>query len=474
VSALARQLLVPPESKRPKAGDKVRSLLAKLDKQDRQALERVLADPKVPTNFIVTILRGRGPSHLPQRDRPLPGLAVSDLAAALSAPPATSRVVEEKLCEQCRRPFLPLNKVHKFCKQQCRWDHAAMRTAEESRRRDETGFAWDPVRPAHIVKVTVPKQRKFHSVPLVKGWLTAAILPDQQFGYRRYLDTGELDPFHDPRAIEIAEKIVEAERPNKTVMLGDINDLPTYGRYTQEPEFVGGVQPGCDRASVHVATVSEASDETILLEGNHDLRIQKHALDNALASAGLRRARRSPGEYPILTMPFILGIDEMKNVRWVGGYPSGAHYVNENLATIHGRVTGQNLAQKTINRERVTTVFGHVHQFVDDVDTFNVHGRPIFVRAYSPGCLCRIDGAVPSVKSGRDPFARPAESWENWQQGMLIVRYLPGNDRFVFEDVRIYEGWAMHRGQEFTSEKDVRDPEYHLLPDEQRRLRKSA
>lgn len=375
-----------------------------------------------------------------------------------------SEPIAEIPCKQCGKLFVPKNKYNTFHTERCRWDHRNQRSKEESVRRTETGFAWDPIRPAAKITVKVPKKRDLSGFRVSLGWKTAAIIPDTQFGHRRFLDTGDLDPFHDPRAIDIIEQVIEAERPDVTVLLGDVVDLPTYGRFRQEPEFIGGVQPGIDRASVHIETVSELSNETHILKGNHDIRIENYSMDNALASAGLRRARRRPDEFPVLTMEFLLGTSEMKNVTWHGGYPAGAYYINDNLATIHGRITGKNLAEKVINTERKCVIFGHVHSYVDGISTFNDRDRPIFVRAHSPGCACRIDGAVPSTRSGRDPFGRPARSWEDWQQGMSIVRYLEGDGRFTIEHIPIFEGWSMHRGAEFTSDKAVNDPELELIP----------
>lgn len=363
-------------------------------------------------------------------------------------------------CKQCGKPFTPTSKVNVYHDRQCQLDARANRTKQESVKREETGFAWEILRQAPAVKVVPPKASKIQG--LMKGWKTACVLPDQQFGYRRFIDDGTLDPFHDPRAIEIAEMVVEAERPDLTVLLGDINDLPTYGRFQQEPEFVAGVQPGLDRASAHIATVAEMSGMTKCMKGNHDIRIENHGINNAMASVGLRRARRHQGEYPVLTMEFMLGISEMNNVEMIGGYPSGAYYINDNLACIHGRVTGENLVKKVINTERVSVMFGHVHSYVDGIQTFNSHGKPLFIRAHSPGCLSRIDGAVPSTKSGRDPFGRPIKSWENWSQGLTVVRYQEGNGKFVFEHIPIFEGWAQHRGADFVSKKAVNDPELAL------------
>lgn len=389
--------------------------------------------------------------------------------AVLRANEREERPESEKVrCGQCEREFIPKSRVNIYCNKQCSLDHAAGRSAEESRRRRETGFAWDPIRPAPVVRPKVPKvhaYQKLTSFGVAKGWKTALLIPDQQFGYRRNVHTGVLDPFHDPRAIEIVEMIAEAERPDIAVMLGDVNDLPNYGRFRQEPAFVGGVQPGLDRASVHVANISELVDETRIIKGNHDERIENHTMDNALASHGLRRARRRPNEFPVLTVEFLLGTEEMKNVTWVQGYPAGATYLNDNFACIHGRATGKSLVEKVINSERVSVAHGHTHGYYDGVYTFNHRGKPLFVRAHSPGCVCRIDGAVPSSKGGVDVFGRPVKSWENWQQGCTIVRYLEdGSREEKLEHIEIREGWAMHRGQEFVSLKAVDDPELELLP----------
>ena len=356
-----------------------------------------------------------------------------------------------KPCLQCKRQFTPKSKVNVYCSVTCRWDASNGRQRSESVARLETGFAWPVIEPAKPHKVVAPVRKK---APTVGKWKTAVILPDQQFGYRVDLD-GTFQPFHDPRAIEVAEMIVEAERPDLTVMLGDLNDMPAHGKYRQEPSFIPGTQRGLDRAAEHVATVAALSGETRIIQGNHDARLENSILDNALASAGLRRARRTPGEYPVLTIPYLLGIDDMPNVKWIGGYPSGATYINENLAAIHGRVTGNNLADKVLASERVSVVMGHIHRIFDGMMTRNYRNGPKFTRAFSPGCLCRIDGAVPSMKSGNDPWLKPAKSWEDWQQGVAIVRYEEGDGRFCVEMVPIFEGWARHQGADFTSTKDV-------------------
>lgn len=381
---------------------------------------------------------------------------MTDLADKLEKGPAPR---EQVPCAQCGRLFTPVNRVHKYHDRQCRLDADAGRSAEESRRRAETGFAWPVVDRAPAVKVTVPKRK----APALGGkWATCVVLPDQQFGYRITLD-GVASPFHDPRAIEIAEAICEAERPDDAVMLGDVNDLASFGKYRQEPSAVPATQRGIDRAAVHVAVVAALVRRLRILAGNHDIRIENLALDNALASAGLRRARRRPGEYPVLTMPYMLGLEDLPNVEWVGGWPAGATYINAGLAAIHGRTATKQFVEKLLAEERVSVVQGHVHRYALGMRTRNDKREPHFTTAWSPGCLCRIDGAVPSYKSGLDPWLEPPRSWEDWQQGLSVVRYERDGDRFAVEDVRIVEGEAVHRGQLFTSAKAVDDPEPELF-----------
>jgi hypothetical protein len=351
-----------------------------------------------------------------------------------------------KHCEQCGRPFAPASASHRYCEQQCRNDAASGREKAETLRRRETGFAWPPVSHAKPVTVKVP-QRK---APKVVGkWKTAVILPDPQIGFWRDLYDGSLTPFHDERAMSIALQVVEAERPDLTVWLGDVCDFASFGRYRQEAGFALTVQPTIDTAHAWVAMTTELSKETRFLEGNHDARIHTAMVDNVQAAAGIRRAKSGPHEWPAMSLPSLLRLDEI-NCKYVGGYPSVASYLNDGLAAVHGRFHGSRAMQQNLDREQVSVIQGHTHHTQKEARTRNLRDRPTFAFAYSPGCLCRIDGAVPSRNSGIDAFGKPRRSWEDWQQGLAVVRY-DDRDRHAYEPIDIMEGWAMHRGQEFTA-----------------------
>jgi hypothetical protein len=71
--------------------------------------------------------------------------------------------------------------------------------------------------------------------------------------------------------------------------------------------------------------------------------------------------------------------------------------------------------------------------------------------ATSAGCLCRIDGVVPSTKGGMDVRGAPVPNAEDWQQGFHLVHFKPGDGPFAVERVQILNGWAMFRGKEYRA-----------------------
>lgn len=319
----------------------------------------------------------------------------------------------------------------------------------------ETGPKWPVVQTAKPVTVRVPKRRG----PLLVGtWKTLAFLPDEQIGFRR-LPSGELDPFHDPNAIDIALQAVEAERPDIIVHAGDLNDFAQFGRHRQEPGFAMTVQPAIQYAYEYLARLSEITRDHRVISGNHDIRLQNYIIDNAIFAFGLKRASSGvPDKWPVMSIQNLLRFEEL-GIEYVGSYPSGATYINDNLAAIHGARIGNKMrtaAQIVVEDERVSILHGHTHKRALAAKTRNTRGSGKQSLAYSPGCLCRIDGSVPSTKGQIDANGVPVRSWEDWQQGLAIIRYEEGDGRFALEEIPIFEqkdgtSWAMHRGQEFVS-----------------------
>lgn len=307
------------------------------------------------------------------------------------------------------------------------------------------------IKPATVTK---PKKKD--------GWKLAALLPDTQIGYRVYED-GSVIEFHDEKAIEIAMQIVayanEQFGVETIVNLGDTIDLPAQSRHHQEIAFQNStnlaIQRGYEYLAQQRATVPDA--EIVFLEGNHDCRIYKYLAENAPAVVNMRRAvdeAVSEPSWPVNSLPHLLRMDEL-GIVYASGYPAGEYWLNENLRCIHGDRVNSNgsTAMKYINsNHHVSVVYGHIHRIEMLYHTNHTSTGPARNAAFSPGCLCRVDGSVPSVKGGVTPNEKPVKYWENWQQGIGFAWYKDSGE-FTLLSVPIIDDWAVFMGREFRAQE---------------------
>lgn len=308
----------------------------------------------------------------------------------------------------------------------------------------EDGPQWPVVQPAAPTVIRPTKAR-----PVSRDVTVTAILPDPQIGFRRLHD-GELIPTHDERAIDVALEICAAATPNVIVNLGDTLDLPEWSsKFLVKPEFVLTTQPTIDAAHRFLARQRAIcpTAQIFLLGGNHDKRIGDAITRNAMAALRLRRAE-APDDWPVLSIPHLLRLDDLE-VTYVGAYPAGRLPITSGsdrmtpLWAVHGEKLD---VVKVARSEHQSFVQGHIHRISLHTETREVNGKPETVMAFSPGCLCRVDGAVPSTKSGEDEMGRPVTRWENWQQGMALVTETPDGD-WTVEMIRIDDGRAIWRGR---------------------------
>jgi predicted phosphodiesterase len=316
------------------------------------------------------------------------------------------------------------------------------------------GPAWPVVQPAQPTVITPLPPRPRQAPSLVGGWEQAVILPDPQIGFREYEDS-PLDPFHDPSAIDCALEVLAALEHDagvqQVINLGDFLDLPAQGKYEQEASFQRTTQPAIDYGHYFLAQqrANAPAAKIVLLEGNHDRRMQRFIQANALSSFGLRRANM-PESWPVMSLPYLLRLDEL-DVEYMDGWPAASWWINEKLRAVHGdkvKSNGSTAAAYTNDMPHISTVFGHIHrQEIQSKTTFDRQGK-IKVMAISPGCLCRVDGSVPSVKGAVGIDGRPIQYFENWQQGLSVITYKPSG-AFHAELVHIDDGETMFRGQKF-------------------------
>jgi hypothetical protein len=200
------------------------------------------------------------------------------------------------------------------------------------------GPEWPVVQQAKPTVIKQPAKPK-KTPALIGGWKTAVILPDPQIGFRQF-EGEDLDPFHDEAAMSVALQILNAEQHesgvHQVVNLGDYIDLPAQGKYEQEAAFAFTTQHAIDRGSLFAAEQRAAAPNAkiIILEGNHDRRMQKFVQANALSAFGLRRAN-TPTSWPVMSMPYLLRLEDF-DVDYIDAYPAGMWWINDKLRAIHG------------------------------------------------------------------------------------------------------------------------------------------
>lgn len=314
----------------------------------------------------------------------------------------------------------------------------------------ENGPEWPVIQQGPSIKLPAPtvKSKK------ASTFKTDVIVPDMQIGYYTGRD-GQLEPTHDEKAIQVALAIIKDVQPERVVCVGDNLDLPEMGKYLTTPAYQRTTQAAIDRATTFCAQLRAVAPfaQVVWLAGNHEERMPKYLLMNAAAAYGLRKGN-TPDSWPVLSVPYLCRMDDFA-VEYRPGYPASDMWINEKLRVIHGdRVKSSgSTAHVYLNNEKTSVIYGHIHRIETAYKTREDFDGPRTIMAASPGCLARIDGAIPSTKGGVDLDGRPITRHENWQQGLGIVSYeSEGQHRFTYNVIPIYNGWALHNGKEYKAE----------------------
>jgi predicted phosphodiesterase len=285
------------------------------------------------------------------------------------------------------------------------------------------------------------------------GYETCVVLPDMQIGYFR-ARSGELEPTHDEEAIDIAFSIVKNLNPDLVVLVGDNLDFPEFGKYRLSSAYALTTQASIDRATVLCAQLRTVAPNAriVWLAGNHEERLVNFVLDNAKAAFGIKRGN-TPDSWPVLSIPYLCRFDDY-GVDYVPGYPAGQFWINQRLRVIHGTKVRSNgsTAHAYLNTEKSSVLYGHIHRREWAERSRDDFDGPKTIMAASPGTLARCDGTVPSTKGSIDLDGRPMTIVEDWQQGIGVVTYQPGEGNFFYEQIPFHNGTAFFRGKFYNAQ----------------------
>lgn len=285
---------------------------------------------------------------------------------------------------------------------------------------EDSSPLWPVVHPADPVSVVVPESDFNGAGKSRPGYQLSLKCADTQIGFRKFEDT--LEPFHDQQAMDLFTKVALHYQPDSIVILGDFLDLPSQGRFAQEAAFANTTQLALNAAHAWLATLRAACPDTIIIiiEGNHDARMQRFIETNALAAFGLKQANL-PDSWPVMSLPSLLRLDDL-NIQYVDAYPAATYWDNALTRNIHGTKAnskGSTTSQYVHELPHVNTWAGHTHRVEVTYRTvLGAYGEAVESYSANPGALCRTDGAVPSVNGSQHSNGTSAKIVEPWQQGL--------------------------------------------------------
>jgi len=283
------------------------------------------------------------------------------------------------------------------------------------------------------------------------------LIPDTQVGYRRSRRHGQqwLEPIHDRKAMDLAWTICEQTQPDKIILLGDMLDLAEMStKYPRPADLINTSQPAILEMAWWCRRLRETcpNSEILYVEGNHEARLERLIIEKAGSAEGLRGAG---DDRAALSVARLLGLDAL-DIDYLGPFGADQWLWKESKTPVrihHGGIVrskgGQTVSAQLAKYHR-SIIGGHVHRV--EVAWATDHGpdgqRQRF--ALSPGCLCRVDGAVPGVTTRPD-----------WQQGIGWIYRDTVNDNVFASAQTILNGTTIWEG----SIQEGRDPELSIAKD---------
>ena len=303
---------------------------------------------------------------------------------------------------------------------------------------------------------TSTTNKSFESVPEIKpveisplkfdrkrakrvGAKTILAFGDTQIGYRRIGD--DMIPLHDTDAMNATLSLARNLRPDVLADLGDDVDLAELSRFAPDSRhFQNTLMPSLQADHDWHARLSEATPEAErhLVDSNHAKRWGDYILKHAGVLA----------EVPDFKLHRILKLDEI-GWQFHGGYGSAEYEYADDLAFKHGTqatASGSTAFKLSKDNPDRHIVQGHAHRIETQ---YHTDRRGNAFGAFVVGALCRIDGVVPSYHSGVDQDDQPVKHYENWQQGVMVIRDY-GNGQYTFDHAPIHKGELMFEGKVYS------------------------
>jgi hypothetical protein len=242
-----------------------------------------------------------------------------------------------------------------------------------------------------------------------------------------YGDTHQ--PYEDKVATSIVAQVASLLTPSVVCNMGDLLDCYSLSRFDKDPHRIESLQDEIDMARAHLAMMRQASPGSrfLLLEGNHEVRLQRTIWNMPGPAASLAKLQvfQESMTWPILLDTAGLGVE------WVPHIGQARQSFLPKFILKHGTVVRKKSAYTAsgeLEKYNRSGASGHTHRLGMHWHNDH-HGSHLWVET---GCTCST-----TPEYVEDP---------DWQSGCVVLTFDSQTGAVAAEPVEIRNGLAIWRG----------------------------
>lgn len=212
-------------------------------------------------------------------------------------------------------------------------------------------------------------------------------------------------PHQDPGLHAAFCSFLSDECPAELVVLGDVGDYASVSAHRSGVGFAQGVREVNRAAYKLLHDYRSASPDThvVVMEGNHDARIENYLQDRAPELWQVGPAFEE--EDPMYSLRRMWRLDDLGIELVPGDWDRASYKIAPGLTARHGYMTLKNAGESMLNKHGHSQIQGHDHRLKF---TYKTKHDPVDIRlAVSAACMCKIEEGL-----GYSPEP-------DWQQGMV-------------------------------------------------------
>lgn len=303
-----------------------------------------------------------------------------------------------------------------------------------------------------------------------RSTMVVAGVPDLQWGYRE-VEQGKYLELHDPEAVDLGLQLLKYIRPDQIKLGGDELDLEQLGRWGHDSrQQVGTLQMSIDGLHRFMSQLRADHPDADIenIESNHIKRFGDYMLKNAFELFGIRPANM-PKDWPAISYPSLLRLDELDIKFQQGGYPAGMTMITPELGTMHGDKANQwSTAAEYIKKYDFSVWFYHDHRYSAATRVLPSGKK---VEAFGSGNWTRTTGEVPGFGTSVGMKGEIGHAQMNWSQGMTVVYVDNKTQKFRHVHIPFHRDedgtlWAEFEGKTFVAKKGgfsgLERPDMHI------------